>query len=174
MFSFLRFKKNGLPYDLIAAHELAAKGIFSYFEKGRFVRKKVRRARKSLKGALRFAKKKQTFPSRKTAEALDALAHIRDEIEYTQKVLLTAFEEAQTIVKMIGRERVDEIIPMVEQAKEQFNNRNLEGGMTLLQEAHQRLKNYYLPESRKATLAGLDSNVKKLKHELLERSGKAP
>jgi len=172
MFSFLRFKKNGLPYDLITAHERATKDIFSYFEKGRFVRKNVRRIRKSLKGALRFAKKKQTFPSKKTAEALNALEQIRDEIEYTQKALRTAYEEAQTIVQQIGQERVGEIIPMVEKAREQFNGRDLEGGIALLREAHEKLKNGYLPKSRKATLAGFDSDVKKLKQELLERHNK--
>jgi len=172
MFSFFRFKKNGLPYDLIAAHELAAKDIFSYFEKGRLVRKNVRRARKSLKGALRFAKKKQTYPSQKTAEAVNALEQIRDEIEYTQKALQTAYEEAQTMVQLISQEKVGEIIPMVEKAKEQFNSRNLEGGMALLRQVHERLKNGYLPKSRKATLAGFDSDVKKLKQELLERNSK--
>ena len=172
MFAFLRFKKIGLPYDLIAAHEHAAKDIFSYFEKSRFVRKNVRRARKSIKGALRFAKKKQTFPSKKTAEALDALEQIRDEIEYTQKALQTAYEEAQTIIQLIGQEKVGEAISMVAKAKDQFNSRNLEEGMTLLREVHVRLKNGYLPKSRKATLAGFDSDVKRLKQELLERRNK--
>ena len=172
MFSLFRFKKNGLAYDLIASHELAARNIFSYFEKDRFVRKNVRSARKSLKGALRFAKKKQTFPSKKTADALNALEQIRDEIEYTQKALRTAYEEAQSIVELIGQEKVGEIIPMVENAKAQFNSRNLEEGMALLRQAQERLKNGYLPKSRKATLAGFDSEVKRLKHELLERGSK--
>ena len=172
MFSFLRFRKKDLPFELIAAHELAARGIFSYFEKGRLVRKNVRSARKAIKGALRFAKKKQTFPSKKTTEALNALEQIRDEIEYTQKALRTAYEEAQTIVQLIGQERVGELIPLVTKAREQFNNRDIEGGMTLLREANERLKNGYLPKSRKATLAGLDSDVKKHKQELLERANK--
>ena len=173
MLSFLRFKKNGLPYDLLAAHERATKDIFSYFEKGRRVRKRVRKARKAIKGALRFAKKKQAFPSKKTAEALDALEQIRDEIEYTQQALRTAYQEAQTIVELIGQEKVGELFPMVEKAKEQFNSRDLEGGMTVLREINVRLKNGYLPKSRKATLAGLDSDVKKLKSELMAHRNKS-
>ena len=170
MFSFLRSKKNGLPYDLIAAHELTAQNIFSYFEKDRLVKKNVRKARKALKSALRLARKKQQFPGTKTAEALNALAHIRDEIEYTQRALRTAYEEAQTIVTLIGQEKIGEIVPMMEEAEKQLTRHDLEGGMTLLREAHERLKNGYLPKSRKATLAGLESDVKKLKHELRERS----
>ena len=170
MFALLRYNKKGLPYCLLAAHEGVAHNIFSYFEKGRLVRKKVRSARKALKGALRFAKKKKAYPSKKTAEVLNALEQIRDEIEYTQKALLTAYQEAQTILELIGQEKVGEIIPMVTNAQTQFANRDLEGGMLLLQEARDKLKNRYLPNSRKVTLGGFDSDVKKLKHELLQRN----
>ena len=169
MYSLFRYKKNGLPYGLITIHEFLARDIFRYFENGRFVRKKVRNARKTIKAALRIARKKDTYPSKKTAEALNALEQIHDEIEYTQKVILTAFEEAESIVKMIRQEKVGEIIPLVEKAKEQFKNRDLQGGMELLSEAQEKLKNDFLPKSRKATLGGFDSDIKKLKHELLER-----
>ncbi len=169
MFSFFRYKKNGLPYGLITNHEFLIQDIFSYFEKGRLVRKKVRNAHRSIKAALRFARKKKTYPSQKTAEALNALEHIHDEIEYTQRAIRTAFEEAETIVAMIKQEKIGEIVPLVEKAREQFKNHDLEGGMALLKEAQEKLKNKFLPKTRKATLAGFDSDIKKLKHELLER-----
>lgn len=169
MFSLFRYKKNGLPYGLITIHEFAVRDIFQYFETGRFVRKKTRKARKAINAALRFARKKKTYPSHKTADALDALGQIQDEIEYTHKTILTVFEEAETIIKMINHEKVGEIIPLVEKASEQFKNHDLEGGMALLKEAQDGLKNKFLLKSRKAIFAGLENDIKKLKYELIER-----
>lgn len=168
MFSLFRYKKNGLPYGLITIHEFAVQDIFRYFEKGRLVRRKTRKARKAINAALRFARKKKTYPSNKTADALDALGQIQDELEYTHKAIIAAFKEAETIIEMINQERVGEIIPLVEKAREQFKNHDIEGGMALLKEAQEKLKNKFLLKSRKATFAGLDSDIKKLKHELLE------
>jgi hypothetical protein len=172
MLTLFRYKKNGLPYGLITIHDFLTRDIFNYFEKGRFVRKRVRLAGKSIRGALRFAKKKKTFPSKKTADALNALEQIRDEIEYTLQAIETAFEESQKIVKLIRQEKVDDIIPRIEDARERFKNHDLEGGMELLQDAHKRLKNDFLPRSRRAALAGLDSKIKTLKHELLNKRAK--
>ena len=169
MFSFFRYQRNGLPYGLISIHEFLVRDIFRYFEKSRFTRKKTRNARKAINAALRFAKKKKTFPSKKTAEALDALGQMQDELEYTHKVILTAFEEAETIIKMISQEKVGETIPLVENARDRFKNHDLEGGMELLKKAQENLKNKFLLKSRKASLAGIDSDVKKLKYELIER-----
>lgn len=169
MISFFRYQRNGLPYGLITIHEFLVRDIFSYFEKSRFVRKKTRHARKAINAALRFARKKKTYPSNKTAEALDALGQMQDELEYTHKVILTAFEEAENIIKLIKQEKIGETIPLVEKAREQFKNHDLDGGMALLKEAQQNLKIKFLLKSRKATLSGLDSDIKKLKHELKER-----
>jgi len=169
MFSFFHYQRNGLPYGLISIHEFLVRDIFRYFEKSRFARKKNRDARKAINAALRFAKKKKTYPSKKTAEALDALGQMQDELEYTHKVILTAFEEAETIIKMISQEKVGETIPLVENARDRFKNHDLEGGMELLKKAQENLKNKFLLKSRKASLAGIDSDVKKLKYELIER-----
>jgi hypothetical protein len=97
---------------------------------------------------------------------------MQDELEYTHKVILTAFEEAENIIQMIKQEKVGEMIPLVEKAREQFKNHDLEGGMALLKEAQEKLKNRFLPISRKEALAGLDSNIKKLKYELMERKNR--
>ena len=169
MFPLFRYKRNGLPYGLITVHEFLVRDIFGYFEKGRPVRKKVRSARRSIKAALRFAKKKKTYPSKKTTEILDALGQLDDELEYTHKAIRTAFDEAETIIQMIRQEKVGEIIPLVTKARDQFIDHDIQGGMELLKQAQEQMKNKYLPKSRKATLAGLDSDIKKLKHELLER-----
>ncbi|HSO19214.1 MAG TPA: hypothetical protein VLT88_07150, partial [Desulfosarcina sp.] len=136
---------------------------------GRFVKKQVCRARKSLKAALRFARKKQTYPSKKTAELMNALEQIDDELTYTQKAIRTAFAEAETILTMIRREKVGDVIPLVERARRQFQNHDLQGGMDLLKEAQAKLGNHFLPQSRKAALGGLDSDVKQLKQVLLQR-----
>ena len=169
MFSFLRYRRNGLPHGLIAMHEFVVRDIFRYFEKGRLVRKKTRQARKAINGALRFARKKKTYPSNKTAEALNALGQIQDELEYTRKVIVTAFEESETIIKLISQEKVGETIPLVEKARDRFKNHDLEGGMELLRAAQENLKSKFLLKSRKATLGGLDSDIKQLKNELMER-----
>lgn len=170
MLSLFRYKRNGLPYGLITVHEFLVKDIFRYFEKSRFVRKKTRNARKAINAALKFARKKKTYPSKKTTEVLDALGQMQDELEYTHKVIITAFEEAEKIIQMINQEKVGEIIPLVEKAREQFKNHDLDGGMELLKEAQESLKNKFLLKSRKEALSGLDSDIKKLKYELKERA----
>jgi hypothetical protein len=169
MFAFFRYKKNGLPYGLITVHECLVRDLFDYFENGRWVRRQTRCARKAINAAIRFAKRKKTYPSSKTADALNALEQIQDELEYTHKAMLTAFEEAENIVKLIMQEKVGEMIPLVEKATAQFKNHDLEGGMALLKEAQEKLKNRFLLKSRRTALAGLDSDVKRLKHELMER-----
>jgi hypothetical protein len=169
MFKLFRYQKNGLPYGLITVHEVLVNDIFSYFETGRFVKKQIRKARRSLKGALRFTKKKKTYPSNKTTELLDALAYIDDELAYTQTAIRTAFKEADDIITMIRQEKTGDIIPLVEKARERFQNRDLEGGMEMLREAQLKLSNPYLPHSRKTLLGGLESEVRQLKRELMER-----
>ena len=172
MLTLFRYKRNGLPCGLICVHEFLVQDIFNYFERGRFVRKRVRKAGKSIRGALRFARKKKTFPSKKTAEALNVLEQIRDEIEYTHQAIRTAYEESEKIIKMIRQEKVDDIIPRIEDARERFKKHDIEGGMEILQDAQKRLKNDFLPKSRKAILAGLDSEIKTLKHDLLDKRAK--
>jgi hypothetical protein len=169
MFSLFRYKRYGLPHGVITIHELLVRDIFGYFEKGRLVRKKIRHARKAIKGALRFARRKKSYPSKKTTEALNALEQIHDEIEYTHKAIKTAFAEAEDVIKMIRQEKVGDITPLIESARAHFKNHDLSSGMEHLKSAQERLKNIYLPKSRKAILGGLDSDVKQLKHELRER-----
>jgi hypothetical protein len=169
MFSLFRYKKNGLPYGVITIHEFLVRDIFGYFEKGRFIRKKVRHTRKAIKGALRFARRKKSYPSKKTTEALNALEQIHDEIEYTYKAIKTAFEEAEAAIKMIRQEKIGDITPLVKSARAHFKDHNLAAGMEHLKAAQERLKNIYLPKSRKAILGGLDSDIKQLKHELRHR-----
>lgn len=170
MFPLFRYKKNGLPLGLIAVHECLARDIFSYFETGRFVKKQVRRARKSLKAALRFARKKQTYPSSRTAELMNALAQIDDELAYTHQAIRTAFAEAEAMVTMIRQEKVGDILPLVEKARRRFQDHDLQGGMETLKAAQAKLSVPYLPRSRKAMLGGLDSDVKQLKQALLDRN----
>jgi hypothetical protein len=169
MFPFSRYKQKGLPYGLIALHERMVEDIFLYFEKGRFVRKKVRKARKAAKAAIRFATKKKAYPSNKTSEALKALAQIDQEIEYTDKVIRTAFEEVNNAVKMIRQEKVGGSVRLMEKAREQFKKHNFEEGMELLKLAQEKLRDDFLPKSRKAILGGLDREIRTLKKKLLER-----
>lgn len=174
MFSLVRYKKNGLPYGIISIHEFLVQDIFKYFEQGRFVKKNVKSARKSIKAALRFAKKKKTYPSTKTEETLDALKQIDEELKYTYKAIRTAFEEAEKIIKMIHQEKVGEAIKLAEAAKQKFIDRDLKGGVELLTQAQEKMDNKFLVRTRKATLTGFDSDIKKLKRKLLERNNPQP
>ena len=61
-----RYKKNGLPSGLIKLHEFLLEDIIQYFEKGKTIKKRVKEARKTVKQALRFAKRKKLYPVSKT------------------------------------------------------------------------------------------------------------
>lgn len=155
---------------MIHLHEFVLEDVFRYFEKGRFARKRVRSARKAVKAAIRFATKKKAYPSNKTAEAMKALAQIDQEIDYTDKAIRTAFEEAKNTVEMIRQEKVAGSVRLVEKARERFKSHDFEGGMEQLKLAQEKLKNDFLPKSRKAILGGLDREIKILKQKLLDRA----
>ena len=169
MISFFRYQRNGLPYGLITIHEFLVRDIFRYFEKARLFKKKPETPAKPSTPRCDLPGKRDEYPSKKTAEVLDALGQMQDELEYTHKVIVTAFEEAETIINLIKQEKVGEIIPLVEEARARFKNHDIEGGMEQLKAAQENMKNKFLLKSRKATLGGLDSHIKELKHELMGR-----
>ena len=170
MFSLFRYKKNGLAYGFITIHEILAKDIFKYFETGRLVRKKSRKARKFIRSAIKFCKKKQVFPGQKIMEAKSQLMEIDKELEHMQRAAQVVLNETENIIRMIRQEKIEEILSLFKNASGNFKDKNIAAGISSLQEAETKLKNSFLPRSRNAIFSGLDSDIKSFKNELLKRN----
>ena len=166
MFFLYRYKKYGLPYGLIKLHEFLLEDIIVYFEKGKFTRKRVKEARKAVKQALRFAKKKKIYPSIKTDRANELLEELLEEVEYTHQVLKETATEMESMITLIKEERVGNVPSLINTAREHFRNNELEKGMELLRESQGKLGINFLLKTREKVLAGIGSEVKKIKYEI--------
>jgi hypothetical protein len=171
MFFLCQYKKNGLPYGLIKLHEFLLEDIIVYFEKGKFARKRIRATRKAVKQALRFAKRKKIYPSVKTDLANELLLELLEEIEFIQQVLKETAIEMESMINSIKEERVGNIPSLINSAREHFRNNELEKGMKMLREAQSKLGIKFLLKTRENALAGISSEVKKIKYEI-QRKGK--
>lgn len=166
MFSLFRYKKNGLPSGLIKLHEFLLEDIILYFEKGKFVRKRVREARKAIKQALRFAKKKKIYPSQKTTLAYTLMEELYEETDYTRQVLKEAAIEMEHLITQIEEERVLNTGTLIDNARQYFLEKEFEKGMTLLKQAQNQLEKKSLSKTRKTFLTNAKSEIKKIKHEI--------
>jgi hypothetical protein len=166
MFLLFRYKRKGLPYGLIKLHEFLLEDIISYFESGKFTRKRVKEARKALKESLRFAKKKKSYPSKKTNLFLELMEELLEEVDYTHQVLKKAAVEMESMINLIREERVLKISSLIKTAREHFRDKKLEKGIELLKEAQNELRKKNLMETRKNILTGIDSDIKKIKYEI--------
>ena len=169
MFSFLRYKRNGLPYGLITVHEFLLKDIFRYYESNRLMRKRSRIARRAIKSAIKFCKKKNAYPSKKTSEAMNAVLQIDKDLDYTQKAIQTTSNEIETAIQMIRQEKTEVVLSLIRDARMNFKAHDFHSGMILLQQAQAKLANSFLKESRTAIFGGLDSELKVLKKELVHK-----
>jgi hypothetical protein len=168
------YKRNGLPYGLIRLHEFLLRDMIAYFEKGKVARRKIKDARKAVKQALKMARKKRINPSLKINLARQALEELREETDYTRKVLRAAAEEMDNAIRIIEEERVGEAISLIDRAHEHFRNREIDKGMDLLRESQPKMEKKILEKARTAILGGIHGDVKKLKYELQERRKKPP
>lgn len=166
MFFLYGYKKNGLPYGLVRIHQFLQRDIISYFERGDSTKKRIKQIGKLLKQAVKFAKKKNVYPSMKTNRAVELMEEIYDELEVTQKVLKEASAEMDKLIEEIKQERVLDIHTVVTDAQEYFKEKRIDTGITLLQKAQHELKEKLLLKTRKKVLAGLNSEVKKIKYEI--------
>ena len=169
MFTLFRYKKNGLPSGLIKLHEFLLEDIVLYFERGKFIRKRIKEARKTIKQALRFAKKKKIYPSKKTELAFELMEELREEVDYTHQVLQKAAIEMESMIIQIKEERVVNISSLIKTARDHFREKELEKGMELLKEAQNELEKKILLKTRKNIFAGIDSEIKKIKYEIEEK-----
>jgi len=166
MFSLYRYKKNGLPSGLIKLHEFLLEDVISYFERGKFIRKRVKKARKTIKQALRFAKKKKIYPSQKTNQAFELMEELLEEVRYTRQVLKKSAIEMERVLSEINDERFINISALIMTARENFKEKELEKGMELLKEAQNKLGKKLLSKTRKKFLTGIDSEIKTIKYEI--------
>ena len=126
----------------------------------------MKEIRKSIKQAVKFAQKKNVYPSLKTNRAVELMEEMYDELEVTQKVIKEASAEMDRLINEIKEERVLNIHSIVTDAQDYFKEKRIDTGLTLLQKAQHEMKEKLLLKTRKKILAGLGSEVKKIKYEI--------
>ena len=172
MLSLSRYKRKGLPYGLISIHESLVEDMIAYFEKGKLTRKRMKEARKAVKQALKLAKKKKINPGVKINQAREVLEELREEVQYTRKVVRATAEEMENAIRHIEEERIGEVLALMDRARERFRDKEIEKGLDALRESHGKMTKKILDKTRQAVLAGIHSEVKNLKYELEERRSK--
>jgi len=166
MLWLFRYKKDGLAFGLFKIHEFLLEDIIRYFEKERSIKKKLKEARKTIKKALRFGKKKKIYPKDKTDRALELMEELQEELNYTRQAILESADELASLIVQIKEERVQTVYSLLSNAREHFRKTQFEEGRPLLQEAQKQLGQKLLLETRKNFLTGIDSKIKKLKREI--------
>ena len=169
MFSFYRYKSNGLPHGLIRLHEFLVKDIIEYFEKGKYLRKRVKKARNAVIKAIRMAKRKKIYPSIKISQAIEMMEEVLEEIDYTHRVIKETASEMDRAMILIRQETVGNVLPLLNTARRQFRDNDFENGKEMLKESKDRMKRKFLQKTREEILAGMNSEVKKMKYEIQKR-----
>lgn len=164
-----RYRKNGLASGLIKIHEFLLEDIIKYFEKERSVKKKLKEARKTVKKALRFGKKKKIYPNDKTDRALELMEALQEELNYTRLAIIESAAELESLLVQIKKERVQTVYSLISSAREHFKKNELEKGRRLLIEAQKQLGKKLLLNTRKTFLTGIDSKIKILKRKIDEK-----
>jgi methionine aminopeptidase len=167
-----RYKRKELPHRLIRIHESLVEDMIAYFEKGKITREKMKEAGKAVKQALKLAKKKKINPGVKINQAREVLEKLREEVQYTRKVVRATAEEMEKAIRHIEEERIGEVQALIDLARERFRNKEIEKGLDVLKEAQGKMTKKVLDKTRQAVLAGIHSEVKNLKYELEERRRK--
>ena len=170
--SLIRYKRNGLPQGLIKVHEFLLEDMIAHFEKGGSTQKKMKEARKAVKQALKLAKKKKINPGLKINRAREVLEELREEIEYTRKVVRATGEEMDNAIRHIEGERIGEALALIDRARERFRNKEMEKALEVLKESQDKMEKKILEKTRKMVLAGIHRDVKNLKYELEERESR--
>lgn len=168
IFTSFRYKKNGLPLGLLDLHAFLLEDIISYFENGKFIKKKKKEARKAIKKAIKFGKKKKALISEKTDPIIEHIEELFEEWETTSRVMKETAAEMEDMMRHIKEERILSISLLVDGASDSFKERKIEKGLELLTKATNELDKKLLMKTRKDILTGLDSEVKKLRAEIIE------
>jgi hypothetical protein len=163
-----RYKKDGLPLSLIKVHDDILKATVDYFEKAREIRNGLKQARKAVKQALKFAKKKNINPGTKIGMARDALEGIREELKFTRKSIAKTYSNLDEALDRIQNERLMQPLFMIEKAHELFREKQIEKGMEMLRKSQEELDKKVLVNTRTALFAGTSNQVTELKDEIEE------
>lgn len=168
IFTSFRYKKNGLPLGLLDLHAFLLEDIISYFENGKLVKKKTKETRKAIKKAIKFGKKKKALVSEKTDPIIENIEELFKEWETTLRVLKETSIEMESLMNQIKEERIMNISLLVDEASDSFKERKIDKGLELLTKATNELDKKLLMNTRKRILTGLESEVKKLRAEIVE------
>lgn len=163
-----RYKKNGLPLGLIRIHQVIIKDTVDHFEKGKYIRARIKQARKAVKKALRVAKKQNINPGLKIGVALEAFEQIREELEYTRKSLLATSSQIYDALERIQQERIEEPLSLIENARELFREKQIERGIETLKKSQGVMEKKVLIKTRTAIFGGISNEVIDLKEEIEE------
>ena len=172
MFFLYRYKNNGLPHGLIRLHEFLIKDIIEYFERGKYAKKRIKKAKKGVVKAIRLAKRKKIYPSVKISQAIEMIKEVLEEIDYTHRAIKETANEMDRAMILIRQETVGNILPLLNTARRQFRDNEFENGVEMLKESKDRMKRKFLEKTREEILAGMNSEVKKLKYEIQKRREK--
>ena len=169
MFSFYRYKNNGLPHGLIRLHEFLIKDIIEHFERGKSPRKRVKKSRKAVLKAIRLAKRKKIYPSIKISQTIEMMEEVLEEIDCTHRVIKETASEMDRAMTLIRQETVGNVLPLLNTARRQFRDNEFENGIELLKESKERMKRKFLEKTREEILAGINSEVKKMKYKIQKK-----
>ena len=168
MFKQSLYKENGLLFDLIKERDALVEKTISYFEKGRNVRRGIRDAKKAIRAGIKFAKKKNVNPGLKIEKVKEALEDIREQVEYTRKVLKATALDMENTLSRIEKERINDPLMLIENAREAFREKEFEKGIETLRKSQDTLEKKILEKTRTALFGGLTNEIKELKSEIEE------
>ena len=166
--STFRYKKDGLPLSVIKVHDAILKGTVDYFEKSKDVRNGIKQARKAVKQALKFAKKKNINPGIKIGVAREALDEIREELKFTRKSIAKTYSNLDEALDRIQNERVMQPLFLIDKAHELFREKQIDKGMEMLKKCLDELEKNGLAKTRTTLFAGTSNQVTALKKEIEE------
>jgi hypothetical protein len=168
MFYLSRYKKNGLLFDLIKERDALIEKTVSYFEKGRNARRGIKDARRAIRGGLKLARKKKVNPGLKIEKVRAVLEDIREQVEYTRRVLRATALDMENTLSRIEQERINDPLMLIENAREAFREKEFDKGIEALRKSKDTIEKKILEKTRTALFGGLAHEIKELKSEIEE------
>ncbi len=159
-------RRERLPQRLVRLHDALLNTSIKYFESERDCRKGIRKGRKSLKKALKLARKKKINPGLSIRGAREVLVSLRDEIQMSRKALLVTSTSLGIALNQIQQERIDQPLALIDDACELFRNKEIEKGLILLRQSQTEFEKKVLVKTRTALFGGTSNAVKEIKEEI--------
>ncbi|MFZ0448385.1 MAG: hypothetical protein WAL98_04020 [Desulfatiglandaceae bacterium] len=166
MFSFSLYRKDRLPQRLVRFHDHLLNNSIKYFETERDCCRGIRKAQKSLKKAVKLARKKKINPGVSIRGAREVLESLREEIQMSRKALLVTSTSLGIALNQIQQERIDQPLALIEDACEFFRNKEVEKGLELLKQSQLECGKKVLVKTRTALFGGTSSSIRDMKEEI--------